>query len=286
MSVFVSVIVPVYNDPAGIEILLNALIAQSYPQVSYEVVVADNGSTDETPQVVQRFQGQHPGLIRLIMEDQLQNSYAARNRGISVARGDIFAFTDADCVPVPGWLDAGVTALEQALVSCGGGNIEFTYQSAKPNIYEYFDSARKLNQQSYIENSGFAATANFFGRKGIFDRFGLFRSDLVSGGDYEFGRRVTSQGERIIYIPDAVVHHPARGTFRAIYKKSKRVALGQKQLDQLELEHGSLSLRQLLPVLSWPVDPQWAPSLSPLDKVKLIVLQNFIRWVNLLVRIR
>ena len=287
MAIFVSVIVPVYNDAVGIEIALHALVVQTYPHDTHEIVVTDNGSTDETPQVVKRFQEQYPDLIHLVVEDQIQSSYAARNRGIQAAQGAILAFMDADCIPAVTWLEAGVRALEEQSAACGGGRIVFTYKSDRPNVYEYFDSARKLKQESYVRNAGYAATANFFARRRLFEEYGLFRSDLVSGGDYEFGRRVTVQGEKIVYIPDAVVRHPARSTFKATYKKSKRIALGQKQLEKLGLlEHGRLSLSQLRPVHSYPVDKRWSGTLSGWEKVQLIFLLNFIRWLNLLIRIR
>ena len=287
MPRFVSVIVPVYNDAAGIEIALNALIVQTYPHDVYEIVVADNGSTDETPKVVRQFQEQHPDLIRLVVEDQIQSSYAARNRGIQAARGEILAFTDADCIPTATWLETGIRAVEEQSAACGGGRLTFTYTSDRPNVYEYFDSARKLKQESYVKNAGYAATANFFARKRLFQEYGLFRSDLVSGGDYEFGRRVTGQGEKIVYIPDAAVRHPARSTFKAIYKKSKRIALGQKQLEKLGLlEHDQLSLGKLRPVRSYPVDKRWSATLSRWEKAQLIFLQNFVRWLNLFIRMR
>jgi len=284
---FVSIIIPIYNDPVGIKSSLKSLVNQTHPQDAYEIIVADNGSTDETRQVVEQFQEQYPDLIHLVVEDQIQSSYAARNRGIRAATGDTLAFTDADCVPEATWLEAGVRALEERTAACGGGRIVFIYQSDRANVYEYFDSARKLNQQSYVENAGFAATANFFACQELFEKYGPFRSDLISGGDYEFGRRVTKAGEKMIYIPDAIVQHPARSTFKAIYVKSKRVALGQKQLEKSGLlEHSRLSIRQLYPVRFYPVDERWSGSLSRLEKAQLIFLQNFFRWRNFLIRIR
>ena len=285
--VYVSVIVPVYNDPAGVETLVEALLAQSYPRDAFEVIIADNGSTDETPGVIARCRKRHPDLVHPVVESQVRSSYAARNRGIRVAKGDILAFTDADCLPVPHWIEAGVASLQEESAACGGGRIEFTYLLERPNVYEYYDSARKLNQQAYVERSGFAATANFFARRELFKRYGLFRHDLVSGGDYEFGRRVTGQAEKMIYIPDAVVRHPARSTFAAVYRKSKRVALGERQLQKLGLlERDGLPWRNLLPARTWPVHQEWSGSLSTLEKLHLIVLQSLFRWLNLWIRLK
>jgi len=281
----ISVVVPVYNDSEGLTDTLKSLVKQDYPSEEYEIIVADNGSSDSTSDVTRRYTAQYPNRVRCVVEDTIRSSYAARNKGIEAARGDILAFTDADCVPTPGWLKSGVASLQKEGATCGGGRIEFTFRAGRPNIYEYFDSARKLNQQTYVERSGFAATANFFARRELFDRYGLFRPDLVSGGDYEFGRRVTREGEKLIYIQEATVYHPARYNFRAIYHKSRRVALGQKQLTRLGLlEYGGASWRQLIPSPSWPDDGKWAKSLSFLEKTQVMLLHNFIRWLNLFIR--
>jgi hypothetical protein len=97
---------------------------------------------------------------------------------------------------------------------------------------------------------------------------------------------VTAQGGKLIYIADALVYHPARSSFRAICKKSSRVAVGQKKLDRFGLlEHGRLSLKQFVPVPTWPTGQRWASSLTPLEKVQLLLLQNFVRWLNPWVRI-
>ena len=279
---FVSVIVPVYNNPAGMDLLLGALTAQTYPSGRYEVIVVDNGSTDGTPNVVGRHVENYPDLVRMVSENEIQGSYAARNKGIAAAKGELLAFIDSDCDPTPDWIEQGALALDANSAVAGGGRVEFTFKDERPNIYEYFDSARKLNQKSYVETSGFAATANLFARKELFDRHGLFLQELLSGGDYEFGRRITRAGEKLIYIPDARVRHPARDTFRAIYQKSKRIATGRRRLRQLGLlDHGRLSARQLLPIFSWPKDGHWEHTLTATSKIRLLLLQNYflmVRW--------
>ena len=286
MTVFTTVIVPVYNESCGIKKALEALVVQSFPRDKYEIVAVDNGSTDETPQIVARMSKQYPGLIKLVFERQTQGSYAARNQGIQAAKGDILAFTDADCVPTPDWLKSGVASLQEEGATCGGGRIEFTFRSGRPNIYEYLDSAQKLKQQTYVECSGFAATANFFARREVFSRYGLFMEELISGGDYEFGRRLTTHGEKLIYIENAVVFHPARASFSALYKKTKRVAVGQRALTRLGLlEHGSLSWRRLLPCASLPYRPEW-DKMPRIQKLKGLAVCSLLRWRNFLTRVQ
>ncbi|MCK4793851.1 MAG: glycosyltransferase, partial [Desulfobacteraceae bacterium] len=209
MSLFVSVIIPVYNDPVGIDKCLKALVEQTWPRDAYEIIVADNRSTDETQCIIQNYAEKYPELVRLVVENDIQSSYAARNKGLQAARGEILAFTDSDCVPEQDWIEAGIKALQHQKAACGGGRITFFFKDKRPNIYEYLDSARTLNQQAYVEQVGFAATANFFARRELFERYGKFRYNLVSGGDYEFGRRLTTAGEKMIFISGAIVQHPA-----------------------------------------------------------------------------
>ena len=243
---FVSVIIPVYNDENRIQLALKALLQQTYPKNRYEVIVVDNGSNDKTVSVIKYFCSQFPKIIRLVFENSTQSSYAARNRGIAEAQGTLLAFTDSDCIPDRKWIEAGNYTLSKYNSKCGGGKIIFFYQNEKPNFYEHYDSARKLKQREFVEKSGFAATANMFASADLFDRHGLFRNDLISGGDYEFGQRLVSANEKLIYMPEAIVKHPARHTFKSIQKKAIRVAKGQKQLKTLGIyKHDNLSVRQL-----------------------------------------
>ncbi len=283
----ITVIVPVYNDPKRTGFLLDALIKQSYPKEPCEIIIVDNGSTDNTVEIINNYIEKHPDLITLAFENDIQSSYAARNKGLEIAKGDVIAFTDSDCIPGENWLRSGVDFLTKNSVSCGGGKIEFTYKNSRPNVYEYYDSARKLNQQHYTEVVGFAATANFFIKRKLIDLYGNFRSDLISGGDYEFGRRLTESGEKIAFIPEAVIKHPARSTFRQIYLKTIRVAKGQKQVASLKLlDHGGLSLKTWLPRLRYPQDNYWSKTLRLREKAHLLLLLNYFKYINLWTRLR
>lgn len=283
---YVSVIVPIYNNPEGVKAVVTALMRQTYPADAYEVILADNGSSDETFKVISDCQTQFPKQVRSVVENAIQSSYAARNQGLRNAQGEICAFTDVDCLPAPHWLEAAVTALLRQHATCGGGQIQFSYQSKRPNVYEYYDSATRLNQKIYID-CGFAATANFFAYRYLFEQYGYFRDDLISGGDYEFGRRLTKAGEKLIYVPDAVVHHPARSSLRALYRKERRVLLGQKNLEQLGLlDHEAFTWDWLKPTRSYPYHPQWFKFLLKSERIHLILLHNLFRWLKFFTRLQ
>ena len=281
---FVSVIIPVFNNAEGIILLLDALESQSYDKSRYEVIIVDNGSHDGTMEEASRVAEQAAATIKVVKELQV-GSYAARNKGVAEANGEILAFTDSDCVPTPTWLEKGVASLNGSTADGAAGRVEFTFIGAKANAFEYVDSVNKLAQETYVTKLGFAATANFFVRKHVVDELGGFDSSLRSGGDYEFGQRLTGSGRKLIYAADATVQHPARSTFREIIKKNLRVTGGQYALrKQGKLKHGSYSWKNYFPPLTMPRDERWDTELTIVDKLKIWATLTAGRYVNLYVR--
>lgn len=244
----VSVVIPVYNNATGVQRAVRAVLTQNLPTVRYEIVVVDNASTDRTRKVLEELAAASPQLIRVAEEQSVQSSYAARNRGIQVARGDVIAFTDSDCIPRPSWLTEGLQGLQSTGAAFAAGRVEMSYRGDEPSVWEYLDAARKLDQEYYTQEAGFGATANLFVRRSMFREHGRFRRHLRSGGDYEFGRRLTSRGEELVFLPDAVVVHPARRSLRALLKKAARIGEGQATLQRMgKLEHSRLNWRSFAP---------------------------------------
>ncbi len=280
----VSVVIPVYNDPNGLHDTLESLVTQNFPKDQYEIIVADNGSVDRTSDVIKEYLKNYPYLINCVVEDKIQSSYAARNKGINIAEGSILALIDADCIPIKDWLRNGFNTIRKSKASMVAGKITFSYLKSRPNIWEYFDSAEKLNQKFYVENVGFGATANLFVQRTMFDKYGLFIPELRSGGDYEFGRRLTQAGEVLQYDETTLVFHPARSTFRVKLAKSKRVAEGQKMLARMGLlNHGQLNLKQLILTKSYPSIAGVNVSID--RKILLVLVNNFFRYYNFIKRL-
>lgn len=129
---FVSVIIPVLDDPVRLALCLQALEDQTYAADRYEVIVVDNGSVSDLAPVVVAF-----AHAQLAVEPR-RGSYAARNMGIGLARGEVLAFTDSDCIPQPDWLEAGVARLMGA-AGCGlvGGRVAiFARDERRPSAAE------------------------------------------------------------------------------------------------------------------------------------------------------
>lgn len=224
----ISIIIPVFNDLNRLEVCLAALQNQTYTHSAYEVIVVDNNSKEDIKGVVTKF-----SQVVYAYEAK-KGSYAARNRGIEIAKGKILAFTDSDCIPAPDWLEKGVKALTST-PNCGlvAGKIQLFFSNADhPTLTEIYESFTAFQQQNYVERQHYGATANVFAYKTVFDQVGLFNPDLKSGGDREWGYRVHTTGYKQIYAEDVCVRHPARSSFSEMQAKLSRVIKGR--FDSLE----------------------------------------------------
>lgn len=219
---FVSVIIPVYNDYERLKRCLAILDAQTYPKQSYEVIVVDNNSTDDIQGLVKQFEQTKYAF------ESVPGSYSARNKGLAIAIGEILGFTDSDCAPAKNWIENGVANILKH-PNCGlvAGRINFSFHNPEnPRPVELYDSLYFLQQEKYIKEDHFGATANVFTTRKIFDAVGLFNATLKSGGDREWGERVYAAGYEQIYAADVEISHPARSSFQELNKKLRRVYKG------------------------------------------------------------
>lgn len=258
-TTFVSVIIPVWNDLTGLKATLFALKNQTYPSDLFEVIVVDNGSTEDMRQAIP------PSSKVLYLREEKKGSHAARNRGISVARGEMLAFTDADCVPDKNWLSAGVEAFLR-VGDCGliAGRIDLFYKDPeKLTASELFEKATAFNQKKYVQQWHFGATANVFTSKKIIERVGLLDGSLQSGGDLEWGQRVYRNGYQVVYADEVHMWHSARRTLREIIKKQRRVVGGIFQIHhkkKMKLRHFFLDILK-----DWPNPKDFFEALKERD---------------------
>lgn len=283
---FVSVIVPVHNDLEGLALCLEALENQTYPKDRYEVVVVDNGSKESIEPVVSRFT-----CVSAAREDR-PGSYSARNKGLSVASGQIVAFTDSDCIPTPQWLEKGVEKLLD-VPGCGlvAGRIEvFPRNPRCPTAVELYECATAFRQERFLELGKFGVTANLFSFRSVFQNVGLFDGELFSGGDYEWARRVYWYGYNQAYADEACVYHPARRSLGQLHRKIVRVARGIHDLRKKNAPHLGLQREFFLlfipPVrAAFRVFKEDRPH-RPADKAKVILIVFVAKYLNLWSRLR
>ncbi|MGF1458998.1 MAG: glycosyltransferase [Leptolyngbyaceae cyanobacterium] len=222
---FVSVIIPVYNQSELLVRCLAALAQQTYPRSRYEIIVIDNASDDAAAVAAAIAPYEN---IRLTYEAQ-PGSYVARNQGMRLAQGEIFAFTDADCAPAADWLAQGVQEL-MAHPDCGQviGEIEIFFADPQhPTPVELYEQITAFPQARLLQELHGGATANLFTRRSVMDAVGPFDPQLKSNGDLEWGQRVYAQGYAQRYAPSVLVKHPARAQWSELTVRTQRLLGGQ-----------------------------------------------------------
>ncbi|WP_119394251.1 glycosyltransferase [Salinibius halmophilus] len=210
---FVSVIIPTYQDWERLDKCLHALRNQSYPKDSFEIIVVNNDVASTPPNPM-------PG-VKYISEWQ-PGSYAARNSGIKIAQGDVIAFTDSDCIPAADWIASAVAIMEVENIDRITGPVDIFSEGKSKKLVEAYDRAFAFNQLENVKN-GYCVTANLIVRKRLFEVVGLFDATRMSGGDVAWNKLASSMGLSISYDSNVRVLHPARNTLKQLLKKAIRV---------------------------------------------------------------
>lgn len=229
MNKEISVIIPVYNCPDGLKDTVESLIAQDYLKEKYEVIIADNGSSDDTLAVAEDYVDRFPDLVQVVIEDKIQSSYAARNKGIDASLGDILCFIDADMTVEHNYLTHIKKRYDDGSVDYYGCKVNI--YSVKDTLTSKFNIVNGFPVKSYLENHNFVPTCCLSVRRYVVEKVGAFDSRLESSGDLEFGHRVYKAGLKQGYMDDIVLHHPARWKYRSMLNKGKRIARGIAQLN-------------------------------------------------------
>jgi glycosyltransferase involved in cell wall biosynthesis len=217
----ITVIVCTYNRCETLARTLDSIAASIVPNsVEWEVLIVDNNSTDKTREVVAQYSQRYPGRFRYLREGN-QGLCFARNAGVRESRGDILAFTDDDATVEPDWLWNLTVPLRSGEWAGAGGRIVPVWERPLPRwlclekggwrgpfvVFDPGPDAATLTEPPWGANMAF--------RRAMFEKYGGFRTDLgrrgsnlMGGEDVEFGRRLMAGGERLYYVPSAVVHHP------------------------------------------------------------------------------
>lgn len=201
---FFSVVVPTYNRRLILEKCLSALECQQLSEHNYEVVLVDDGSTDETIRWLQLHEAEFPHL-RLLFQDH-QGPAAARNLGVEQAIGDTIVFIDSDLVVTEHFLQAHANALLQGQQQLGSDRLltygrvintcNFDNPTAEPYKLTDFSAA-------YFATGNVAIARTWLEQAGLFDT----RFQLYGWEDLELGVRLKQLGLKLVKVPDAVGYH-------------------------------------------------------------------------------
>lgn len=197
----VSVVVSTYQRAGALRGLLESLEAQSLDRDRFEVVLVDNGSTDETTEVLGRLVRSSPLDVRVHRVETNRGPAAGREAGVRVARAPIIGLTDDDCRPEPDWLATGLAAMKQGAVVVAG-------TVRPPADAEVGPFSRVVG----IYDARYLATSNIFYWRDDIEAVGGFDDAYgsVGGEDTDLGLRVLARHglSEATYRSDVVVIHP------------------------------------------------------------------------------
>lgn len=217
-AVKISIIVPTFNGASRIGKCLDALLGQT-PERDAEILVVNDGSTDDTAEVVKRYPGVH------LIQQGNAGPAAARNRGAQEAGGEILLFTDDDCVPTPNWLDAMLAPFRDPEVVAAKG-VYRTHQrqlAARFVQVEYEDKYRVMSRFSEIDFVDTYSAA--FRRDRFLEMSGYDTSFPVAcAEDVELSYRMSAHGWKMKFAPAAVVYHTHPDRFWSYLKKKYKFA--------------------------------------------------------------
>ena len=239
----VSVVVPVYNGEADLPDLIECLRSQTYPPDKVEYILVDNNSRDRTSAIIQTAAKFDRITIHHFTENQIQSSYAARNKGIHDSKGEIIAFTDADCRPESDWLENLVKPFINPEIALSAG--EILALPGKTILEQHADRENTLSQKHTLTHPfcAYGQTANLAVRREVLETVGLFRPYLTSGGDADLCWRILRETSyKLDFVESAIVRHRHRSTIKQLQSQWYRYGESNKYLHEL---HGVDLMREL-----------------------------------------
>lgn len=237
MSVSMTVAVCTYNRAERLPACLNSLVGQEFGDL-YEVIVVDDGSTDDTGGVVSKVEAASGAdlQIRYVRHPVNRGLNVARNSAIEAARGKIVAFTDDDCVATPSWLQLleDYHAREPEVAAVGGlaingleGNLiaEIAQHITVNKLFKYHDPDTGRAEFLVGNNMSF--------KKWIFDEVGGFDQRIRFGyEEVEFESRLLSRGYEMLFVPEAIIIHYQYSTLWSMVKQYYKYEVDSKSTSE------------------------------------------------------
>ncbi len=209
-----SLIIPAYNAEKSIAFCLESALIQSLLRERYEIIVVDDGSTDNTSEIIRNYP------VRLIKQEN-QGPAAARNRGTNEANGDILIFTDSDCELDAKFLEKIIAPIERDTEIAG---VQGSYKTKQKEFMAQFAQVeietryKRMAKNKYIDFVGTYAAAY---KKDIFQKYGGFDTafPLASGEDADFSYRLSQNGYKLVFNPQAFVYHKHPSTLTSYLRQ-------------------------------------------------------------------
>lgn len=239
----ISIVIPVRDRAEDLRNCLTSLQKLDYPDDLLEVVVVDDGSSDNTPQVAQE-------LGALLLESGVTGGgpALARNKGAAAAGGEILAFIDSDCTAAENWLSDLLPAFTDEKLAAVGGWVDGMHHGSALDRYEAVMSSLNLGRREMSGGAGgdtfYLPSCNLLMRKTAFTGAGGFRAELRVGEDVDLTWRLRDAGWEIQYMPCGTVYHAHRSSTWPFMKRRFDYGTSEGLLQQLHPVRGK---KMLLP---------------------------------------
>ncbi|WP_439483856.1 glycosyltransferase [Cyclobacterium plantarum] len=241
-----SIIIPVYNRPVEVQLLLDSLCRQTFKD--FEVVLVEDGSADTAEPVVEAFRE------KLLLQYHYQSNSGqgfARNKGMELAQGEYFVFFDSDCIIPPQYLEVLEQAIRKRNLQAHGGpddadagfndwqkamNFSMTSFLTTGGIRGKMKDPAKYQARGY--NMGFSRT--------VYEQLGGFAHPNMAE-DIEISLRIKKAGFRLELVSEAFVYHQRKNDFRSFLRQSFQ--FGRNRVFIRHFHPEAVKAVHLLPVL-------------------------------------
>ncbi|HID40416.1 MAG TPA: glycosyltransferase [Calditrichaeota bacterium] len=247
-----SIIIPSYNRVDELAELFGSIRNLDFPKDSFEVVVADDGSTDNTPQLIKEIQAKDEFTLRYFTQ-QKKGPGAARNLGMEKAKGDFFIFIDSDVILPSAWLKNIAEAVNREQADAFGGPDTYL-KSFSPLL-----KAINYTMTSFITTGGLRGKkgkmlAKYYPRsfnmglsKALWQKIGGFHPRYY-GEDIEFSNRIINAGAKVIFIEAAYLYHKRRTNLRKFFSQVYR--MGAARIFLYKIDPSLLEPLHAIPALA------------------------------------
>ncbi len=246
MDITISVIICTYNRATYIIDALTSLVNQSYNKDHFEVIIADNNSTDSTETICKEFISSHSEFHLKYYLENNQGASFARNTGAQYASGKLLCFMDDDAIAEENFLD-NIWAFHVARpqIDSFGGRIIPRYIPIEPKWMSHYVSSLVGNFKYADEITEFSANrypleSNMIVTKKVFEEVGGFNTAIpgvkgtlrIGGEGKDFFFRIKQKGFKVFYVPNIVVHHVVeveKLTKEYMYRVASGIGRGERQ---------------------------------------------------------
>ena len=245
----ISVIIPTYNRKNELKALLHSLNNQIFPANHCEIIVVDDGSTDGTREWLLEHKDQFN--VSISLSSQVRGGPgAARNAGMERAKGDLFVFTDTDCVAQPEWLTSLIKPFSSEKVGAvGGSEIINDNDPLLMRCFHYLMTA-SLTTGGLRGKRGkrlarfYPRTFNMAISREVYQETGGFKP-LFHAEDIELSYRIRQKGFKLVYEASARVYHKRRNSVAQFVRQLFN--MGKARVTLARLHPGSLEPLHVLP---------------------------------------